>query len=162
MQTAPAFGDTRLPERFWEKVVVTEQGCWQWRGTRTKGYGRYHAGPRRGVGMARAHRYAYIALVGPIGDGMTLDHECHTRDSNCPGGLSCLHRRCVNPAHLRPMTNTENQRRSPNTLASRSAARTHCPRGHAYDEANTYRDGGKRRCRTCLRMRRAAKALTAT
>jgi hypothetical protein len=163
--TAPSYGDARLPERFWEKVTVTDQGCWQWTGTLSKGYGRFHPGGRRrvGYGMSRAHRLAYAALIGPIGEGMSLDHDCHTRDESCPGGLPCLHRRCVNPAHLEPVTNTENQRRSPNTLASLSAAKTHCPQGHPYDAENTlvFASEGKRRCRTCRDARRAVKTPTA-
>ncbi len=156
MDAFPAYGDDRLPGRFWSKVTVTEQGCWQWTGTRSKGYGRYRVGLQSEGGMARAHRHAYEVLVGPIGDGLTLDHTCHGRDESCPGGLTCLHRRCVNPAHLEPMTNAENQRRSPNTLASLSAAKTHCPQRHPYDAENTIAWGGKRWCRTCRRLRRAA------
>lgn len=162
----PAFGDARLPERFWAKVAITEQGCWRWSGTLSKGYGRYSNGVRggrtRGHGMARAHRHAYAVLVGPIGEGLTLDHSCHSRDADCPGGLTCLHRRCVNPAHLEPMTNTENQRRSPNTLASLGAAKTHCPQGHPYDAENTLTSGGHRWCRACRRERRSKTPALAT
>lgn len=156
---APRFGDDRLPERFWVKVTVTEQGCWQWTAVASKGYGRFCVGANSRPRMARAHRHAYAVLVGPIDEGVTLDHACHSRDMDCPGGMACLHRRCVNPAHMEPMTNTENQRRSPNTLASRSAAKTHCPQGHPYDVENTvvFESEGKRRCRTCLRTRRAVK-----
>ena len=157
----PAFGDDRLPERFWEKVTVTPEGCWRWTGTRSKGYGRYRAGLKSECGMARAHRHAYEVLVGPIGEGLTLDHDCHSRDKSCPGGLPCLHRRCVNPAHLEPVTNAENQRRSPNTLASLCAAKTHCPHGHPYDEENTLRACGKRLCRTCRRINGADRKASA-
>ncbi len=155
----PTFGDDRLSERFWEKVTVAPDGCWRWTGTLSKGYGRFHpgSGRRSGYGMTRAHRLSYMVLVGPIGDGLQLDHVCHTNDESCPGGESCLHRRCVNPAHLEPMTNAENQRRSPNTLASLAAAKTHCPQGHPYDDENTLRSGGKRWCRTCRRNQWAAR-----
>lgn len=33
------------------------------------------------------------------------------------------------------------------------AARTHCPRGHPYDDENTYEHKGKRYCRECARER---------
>lgn len=42
--------------------------------------------------------------------------------------------------------------------------RTHCPRGHPYDDANTERYGGKRSCRECHRAaaREYARAHTNT
>lgn len=99
-----------------------------------------------------AHRVAYEWLVGPIPVGLDLGHVCHDQDASCPGGL-CMHRRCVNPAHLRPMTRAENC-----ANGRHNASRTHCPRGHAYDEANTYvTPSGYRQCRTCNRERAAGR-----
>lgn len=43
------------------------------------------------------------------------------------------------------------------------ATKTHCPRGHSYDEANTYRSPGapnKRKCRACQRASDAARQRT--
>ena len=101
-----------------------------------------------------AHRLAYEHFVGPIPEGMTLDHECHNRDETCAGGPTCLHRRCVNWEHLTPKPIGENTNASPNSWS----ARTHCPKGHPYDEANTRRarGTGHRVCRTCDRLRRRA------
>ena len=48
---------------------------------------------------------------------------------------------------------------------SSQAARTHCPQGHEYDEANTYTWSGHRCCRACHKaseQRRKAKRLAAT
>lgn len=42
-----------------------------------------------------AHRFAYEEVVGPIPEGHQLDHTCHNRA-------------CVNPGHLRPATNKQN------------------------------------------------------
>jgi len=54
---------------------------------------------------------------------------------------------CVRPAHLEPVTNQENVLRG---MSGGLAA--HCPQGHPYDEANTYRDDrGHRFCRACNR-----------
>jgi len=55
-----------------------------------------------------AHRIAYQLVVGPIPDGLVLDHLCHTRDPDCADNANCPHRRCVNPAHLEPVTRREN------------------------------------------------------
>lgn len=59
----------------------------------------------------RAHRVSYEIHVGPIPPGLQLDHLCHTRDLGCAGGRGCMHRRCVHPYHLEPVTNRENAAR---------------------------------------------------
>ncbi|MDP8961530.1 MAG: HNH endonuclease [Actinomycetota bacterium] len=85
---------TKRPEaeRFWEKVDF-EGLCWEWLGGKdTWGYGTFTDEERRSIG---AHRWAYQALVGPIPDGLTLDHLCCNPS-------------CVNPAHLEPVTASEN------------------------------------------------------
>jgi len=144
---------TPAEPRFWAKVRKTE-GCWYWTGTRNPGgYGLFW--PTRTT--ICAHRFAYELLVGPIPEGMTLDHECHNQDSSCPGGTSCQHRACVRPSHLVPRSNGENQHRSSRTHAARNAAKTHCPQGHPYDELNTRHEPGGRRCRACHRTRQAAR-----
>jgi len=125
--------------RFWAKVEKTD-GCWLWKAARDlNGYGRIaYAGKEW-----KAHRLAYTVVVGPIPEGLTLDHLCRVRH-------------CVNPAHLEPVTNRENLLRG-NGWAGRHARKTHCPQNHPYDEANTYRMGANGRgCRTCAReaMRR--------
>jgi hypothetical protein len=86
--------------RFMLKVEVTPTGCWKWLGVITpKGYGYFRDGK-----MISAHRWSFSTFVGPIPDDLQIDHLCHTDDSSCPGGNDCPHRRCVNPAHLEPVT----------------------------------------------------------
>ena len=75
----------------------SEDECWLWQGALTeRGYGVIQLG--RGRGTAKAHRVVYEALVGPIPEGMTLDHLC-------------FNPACVNPAHLDPCSREENTRR---------------------------------------------------
>ena len=132
-------------ERFWEKVEISDSGCWLWMAaTFARGYGEFH----HDGGPAYAHRWAYEALVGPIPDGLDLDHTCHNADLSCPGG-PCSHRRCVNPDHLEPVTHIENMRRG--RTGAHNTAKTHCPQGHPYSGPNLYVDSdGRRRCRACL------------
>ncbi|MFE0088801.1 HNH endonuclease signature motif containing protein [Streptomyces sp. NPDC059016] len=92
----------------------------------------------------RAHRVAYELLVGAIPQGFHLDHLCHTRDLACPGGPACLHRRCINPEHLEPVTSREN------TIRGGNSRKTHCVNGHEFTDANTRIDvRGSRACRAC-------------
>ena len=127
-----------IKERFWAKVDSADD-CWIWTAETSRGgYGRFAAGSRSD-GTRRsvqAHRYAYELLVGPIPEGLELDHLCRVRN-------------CVNPAHLEPVTTKVNVLRGIG-LAARNAGKTHCPQGHPYDEANTYYySTGKRACRAC-------------
>jgi len=145
-------------ERLLSKVAAGPNGCWIFTGSVTAGgYG--SIGIRKPVTML-AHRAAYQLLVGEIPTGMQLDHECHTRDLACPGG-KCLHRRCVNPDHLAPVTAVENNFRSRHTLTSINAAKTHCNSGHEFTERNTLLStkAGRtsRACRECHRLKTRAR-----
>ena len=78
-------------DRFESKIAKTGD-CWEWMaGLNHKGYGNFKVGGRD----VPAHRYSYALHVGTIPDGKQIDHKCRNR-------------RCVNPAHLRVVTNKEN------------------------------------------------------
>lgn len=140
-------GPRPVAERIRNMSRTDENGCWIWQGRPTNaGYGLMTL---RTDGVARstsAHRVAYETFVGPVPDGLVLDHLCRVR-------------MCVNPAHLEPVTSRENTMRSPITLGFINAAKTHCPHGHPYDEANTYvwvrPNTTMRICRTCARRHHA-------
>lgn len=124
-------------ERFWSKVDRSEpDGCWLWLAHRSPGgYGRFAVTRTHRV---QAHRFAYEQIVGPIPDGLTLDHLCRTRA-------------CVNPVHLEPVTNRENIIRG-DTLPAANLAKTVCHRGHDFTPENTrIVASGARDCRTCDR-----------
>ena|ERR1017187_5792568 len=126
-------------------AVNPEAGCWMWLGYLI------HGGYGYVKGRGYAHRLIFEALRGPIPAGLQLDHLCHSRDLLCKGGVLCPHRRCVNPEHLEPVTNLENQRRGVR------ARQTHCIYGHPFDEANTYVAPRGRACRECHRIRTAVR-----
>lgn len=127
-------GQMSLEQRFWAKVDKSGD-CWLWTAAicQTGGYGRVKVDGK----MLKAHRVAYELTIGPIPDGLTLDHLCRVR-------------RCVNPAHLDPCTMGENTSRGTTWLVHRS--KTHCPHGHPYSGENLRVDKqGYRHCRTCAR-----------
>jgi hypothetical protein len=137
-----------LEERYWAKVDVrSPDECWPWKRKAMKtGYGAIGVGPGR---SAPAHRVGYELAHGPIPSGLVVDHECHNQDPDCPGG-PCKHRACQNPAHLRLRTQGENVLAGKG-FAPVNAAKTHCDKGHAFDEKNTYirPSDGWRDCRAC-------------
>ena len=122
---------TELQGPLWSRIDKTDS-CWLWRGPTRSGYGRVKLN-----GATRtAHRVVYELLVGPIPDGLQLDHLCRVRN-------------CVNPEHLDPVSARENTLRG-NGVAAVHARKTHCSKGHLFDEKNTHRIYGTwRQCRTC-------------
>jgi len=124
--------------RFWAKVALPdEQGCMLWLSALSSaGYGRITMGGKTHY----AHRISYALAYGAIPTELQLDHLCRVRH-------------CVAPDHLEPVTGRVNVLRG-QTPAAANAAKTHCPRDHAYDEENTYVDAkGRRNCRACARER---------
>jgi hypothetical protein len=118
-----------IKERILAAVHVDSNGCWHWtKYVKPNGYGQVGVPGRY---PQYVHRVAYEAWVGPIPDGLHLDHLCRQRD-------------CCNPRHLQPVTAAVNVRRAFELI-------THCPQGHPYDESNTYRHATKpgRQCRAC-------------
>jgi hypothetical protein len=76
--------------------VDPNTGCWLWSGALNEfGYG--ITGSKRWGYLA--HRASYARFVGPIPEGLELDHLCRVR-------------RCINPDHLEPVTHRENVWRS--------------------------------------------------
>jgi hypothetical protein len=97
-----------------------QPGCWLWTGSYTgKGYGGFWTGER----SVRAHRFSYEAFVGPIPSGLTIDHVCRVR-------------MCVNPAHLRAVTQFENTMIG-SSIPAINARKTHCKWGHEFTPENT-------------------------
>jgi hypothetical protein len=131
-----------------KSVPEPNSGCWLWEGLLNEdGYG---------VRMCRAwrtksaHRVSYIAFVGAIPEGLTIDHLCRVR---------C----CVNPQHLEAVTHKVNTLRGNRVIpllnldrGLRNREKTHCLRGHPLSGDNLYMNpSGARTCRACVRMHHA-------
>lgn len=92
---------TTIDDHFWTYVDRSNgpESCWEWKGSTVKGYGRFNTAR----GYFLAHRYSYEAAFGPIPANTLIDHIC-------------FNHKCVNPKHLRPASNMQNNehRHGPN------------------------------------------------
>lgn len=139
------------------KIIVTEGGCWLWLGSLSGPYGKVNLPKGSPTKSVAAHRASYQHLVGPIPEGLTLDHLC-------------MNKRCINPAHLEPVTQRENLRRglvAHNVIErlkvihrDNAAKRTHCRNGHQITSETTgVRANGGRVCLVCRAARRPARTV---
>ena len=111
--------------------------CIEFPGARINGYGvRYYQGRQQ-----RAHRISYEMAVGPIPDGVVIDHLCRNRA-------------CIRPGHLEAVTQRENILRGAAPSAAYAVA-THCKSGHPLSGDNlilrSSRKSGGRECQACKR-----------
>lgn len=136
----------RITETVGERIRTSSQvnqvtGCWEWlKGKQSNGYGMlWDPDARKQV---LAHRASYEFFKGVIQSGMVADHLCRNHG-------------CVNPEHLRVISQRENTLASGSqALAKKAVEATHCPRGHSYSGENliTYTGPNGRiykRCRVC-------------
>lgn len=126
-------------DRLWSKVEPQNPGCWIWTGTiNSGGYGVFRTGGQSAPYLG-AHRVVWQELVGPIPEGLELDHLCKVRH-------------CVNPDHLEPVTPAVNQARSA-SFSSLNRRKEACRHGHPLSGDNLYvTPKGFRQCRTCRKV----------
>lgn len=130
-----------LATRFWAKVKKTET-CWLWQAAKSSnGYGRFYVAEHD---FRQAHRVALELSGILIPDGKVADHKCRVRN-------------CVNPAHLRVVTQRQNSLENSNGATARNAAKTHCPKGHPLCGDNLLQPVPSRvyrKCKTCKKEQR--------
>lgn len=132
-------------DRFWASVEKTDT-CWLWTGSltrpRPRGYGQLKVNGQ----SVTAHRFSYETFVGPVPEGMQLDHLCRVRQ-------------CVRPDHLEPVTGQVNYLRGVG-LPAQQARQTHCKRGHPLsgDNVRMVNGGRSRRCMTCRRAQQRVRS----
>lgn len=123
-------------ERFWNKVEIQPNGCWDWVGAITnRGYGLFNDE----IKLKLVHRLSYEINKGKIPAGLQIDHLCRNR-------------KCVNPEHLEVVTQKENMMRGFG-LASMYSKRSHCKRGHPLVKENLGKWRNSRDCLICSRLR---------
>jgi hypothetical protein len=144
-----------LKQRFLQRIDVT-RGCWVWTGSTVATnprHPRYRYGTIRAAHQASwtyAHRAAYEMFIGPIPDGMTVDHIC-------------FNPLCVNPAHLQLLTRSENSARKGflnghGTFALACETRDTCKHGHPWPAKFRRTPKGVPYCLECVRLQQRARA----
>jgi hypothetical protein len=103
----------------WHDDGITRTRCLEWTGNKPNGrYGRFRTGGTNAP-IVQVHRWLYERWVGPIPEGLVLDHLCRNMV-------------CVNPKHLEPVTVLENTQRG-----LKGVLKTHCKYGHEFTPENT-------------------------
>ena len=127
--------DAKFERRFWRKAdrAGGPETCWKWTGmSDPDGYGLFDIfGSKYSKKRTQAHRVAYELEIGPIPEGQVIDH------------FRCGKKPCCNPAHLEPVTPSENTRRA-------RRRKPYCQRGHPLSQENSYfTPKGIRSCKAC-------------
>ena len=112
-------------------------GCWYWCGhLDVDGYSKL-----RGT---TGHKLSYETFVGPVPEGLELDHKCRNRA-------------CINPGHLQCVTHVDNVAKAVHGEKHRNTRKTHCLHGHVFSKSNTrvetWNGVTMRKCRACMTVR---------
>ena len=133
-------------------VVGNDNECW-YSISNTKSFSGYSMVSQTIDGKQKvnsAHRIMWELFNGPIPDGMVIDHMCHNEawaNGQCDGGTPCLHRKCVNPNHLRMTTKGENSKAGAAGLnENRGKCRNQL---HDWIPENIIERAGRRWCKLC-------------
>jgi hypothetical protein len=115
-------------EIFNSSYSVNENGCWVWKNSSSHGYGSIALNRT----IYRAHRVSFKIFKGDLVPGLVIDHTCRNKA-------------CVNPEHLRQVSQKENLQRT-------KKLKEVCKRGHFLKGENLYMKGSQRTCRECKKI----------
>jgi len=132
----PRATDDEYVARFLSKINKTPS-CWEWTDVlHSDGYGSFFFKKKN----IKAHRFSFELFNESIKHDYVIDHICRNR-------------KCVNPEHLRQVTKRENAIYNSESVSAKNLLKTHCPKGHAYDENNIgKRKDSRRKCKACARI----------
>lgn len=133
--------------RIFSKIKVTESGCWEWQGKRTKGG---YANIKFRGRWEMVHRIIYAWAVQPLPRRISgqktpqLDH------------MACDNPPCCNPVDLKLVTPRENNLRSLTAAGAVNSRKTHCSKGHLLPTEPSGKGTYGRYCFQCRSERRDA------
>jgi len=114
-----------------ESNISKEKGieCWIWIGATDK-RGRGFMSLNREKRWVRASRISlYLYKNFDLDSKLQVNHKCNDK-------------RCVNPDHLYIGNQADNMKDKSDNII-------YCPRGHEYNEKNTYWNGNNKSCKIC-------------
>ncbi len=132
-----------IEDRLKDKAKLNpETHCIEWQGALDRyGYGKINGGKDM-PNESLAHRAAFRCWSGDIPEGCDIDHRCQNT-------------RCINPSHLQAIPRRVHVKYADYKKNNRNRLKTHCHRGHPFDDSNTLISSSKRYCRACMKARRA-------
>jgi len=134
----PKFVDKQLIQKIQKRIELDLlTGCWIWIGYKNnRGYGCFEIKQKE----YKAYRLTYEYWNGKIPNNKEIDHLCRNTS-------------CVNPSHLEAVTHAENVRRGlTGKINHHNSMKTHCPKGHEYNQENTYvHENNWRMCKICIK-----------
>ena len=127
-------------KKLYRNITKKDNGCWEWRAFKSpEGYGKFKV-----LGESLAHRVSFR-----VHKGLSLtEEECVLHKCDNPP--------CINPDHLFKGSKADNNkdRAQKGRTVIFNSLKTHCKRGHVFDEKNTFiRKNGSRLCRMCEHLR---------
>lgn len=128
-------------EKFLSKIRVSGE-CWEWQGgVRDNGYAIMWVDDMD----YQAQRLSYDLFSGIKDKSKVIDHIC-------------MNKKCVNPEHLREVTEKVNALENSFSPGALNKRKTHCKRGHELSEENgmyqytNYNGENARRCMICVKI----------
>ncbi len=130
--------------RICQKIRLLDNGCWEWNGAKSKGYGVVKIRSIRPSAFL-VHRLNYQLVNGPIDDEIDAHHKV---ENGCIGPL------CCNPDHIQAVTRRVHLGElSPTNIAFIHAQSRSCINGHVYTVETIRMSPEGRRCLICDKER---------